>query len=138
MRCSACEAKDRVIADLTLELVAWRAGRHAEEAATDAAERRDRWQRGLGLAPATARMLIALVDSAPRPLSFDRLVEAAVPGREAGDLTHVENLARQYVSHARRGLTARGLTLNLRPVWREGYVVEVSEAAALRVAMGDA
>ena len=138
MSCSACEAKDRTIADMAEELAAWRAGRQTEDASSEAAERRDRWQRRMGLAPATARMLIALVDSAPRPLSFDRLVEAAVPGREAGDLTHVENLARQYVSHARRSLKAQGLTLTLRPVWREGYVVEVAEAATLRAAMGDA
>lgn len=139
MRCAACEAKDRAIADMTLELEAWRSGQQSAEAHADMVERRDRWQRRLMLAPAPVRVLIALIDAAPRHLSFDQLVAAAKPGRDVGELEHVENLSRQYVSIARAAMKRTpAVQLNIRPVWGKGYLVETAEAKAFRAAMGDA
>jgi hypothetical protein len=138
MSCSACEAKDRAIADMTLELAAWRSGEQADQARADMADRRDRWQRRLRLAPAAARVLIALTDAAPRSLSFDRLAAVANPGRDIEELGQIENLARQYISICRLAIRAAGLVLTVRPVWGHGYVVEAGEAQTFRRAMGDA
>lgn len=138
MRCSACEVKDRTIADMTLELAAWRSAGRRDDANADRVERRDRWARGLKLAPAPTRVLIALVDAAPRHLSFDQLVSAAKPGREVAELEYVENLARQYVSICRAAMKGGGAQLTIRPVRGEGYQVDAAEAKAFRTAMGDA
>ena len=135
MRAACCEELDRLRAQVreqAEELAEWRRGADADGADDGAAARRLAVERWLKVTPNEARILLRLVDLAPRIQSRASLLAVTLRLSDEGPSPKIVD---RYVCRLRKALRTTPDTPLIRTVRGVGHYIGVPSATALRSAI---
>lgn len=133
MSCSRCDRLAAQIADLQLELEAWRGNARDDEARMRRLVRLSQWKADLGLTLAEAALVELLVKRKGRVVTVEALgLEAShLPGCDPDADSQLSDLVKVRMCVIRRKLSARAIAVEIETIWGVGYRLKAADAALL-------